>query len=135
MTVAEKCEKEKKALDNATKERDKAEGRLEYWNERIGGWEAEAERALGSANSDCTKPLWHGPSAGGMRWHTEGEYWLDEECVIDRWVYASKLLEAAREFRSGSVYIDYLGRFEIMQDEEERRKAAYCACVNGETPP
>jgi hypothetical protein len=134
MAVAEKCEKEKKALDKATKEREKAEGRLNYYESQVQEWEAEAQRALGSIGG-CIEPLWHGPSAGGMRWHTEGEYTLNEKCASDLWEYASKLMEAAREFRSGSVYIDYLHRFEIMQDEEERRKAAYCACVNGETPP
>jgi hypothetical protein len=132
--VADPCKDEKKALDDATKEREIAEDRLGDWEERIEEWEAEAERALGSTG-DCIEPLWHGPSAGGMRWHTEGEYTLDEQCVVDLWIYASKLLEAAREFRSGSVYLDLWARLEVMQAEEEHRKAAYCDCLNGETPP
>jgi hypothetical protein len=131
MTVADKCEKEKKALDKAAARSDAAEGRLNYWDDRIGEWEAEAERALG-LTGECIEPLWHGPSAGGMRWHTEGEYTVDEQCVIDLWVYASKLLEAAREFRSGSLYMDYLTRLEMMRDEEEHRKAAYCECLDRE---
>jgi hypothetical protein len=133
--VAEKCEKEKKALDKATDRRELAEGRLEDWNERIKGWETEAQRALGSIG-DCIKPFWHtGVGAGPLRWHTEGEYEVDGECVLDRLLYAWKLLDAAERFRSGSVYMDYSTRLEQMREDEERRKAAYCACVNGETPP
>jgi hypothetical protein len=128
--VADPCEKEKKALDKATKERDKAEGRLAYWDERIEGWVEEAQRALGSIG-ECNIE-WGPRSPGGMR---VGHHRLDEQCVIDQWLYAWKLLEAAREFRSGSVYLDLLTRVEVMREEEEFRKAAYCACVNGETPP
>ena len=133
--MAEPCEKEKKALDKATKERDMAEGRLNDREAEFEAWEAEAQRALGSAISDCTKPLWHGPSAGGMRWHTEGEYEVDGECVLDRLLYAWKLLDAAERFRSGSVYLDLWARVEVMRGEEEFRKAAYCECLNRQTPP
>jgi hypothetical protein len=132
-TVAEKCEKEKKAYDKATARCDMAEGRLNDLEFEIQEWEAEAERALGSIG-ECNKE-WTPLSPGGMRSHTEGHYRLDEKCVIDQWVYAYKLLDAARRWRSGSVYMDYLTRLEQMREDEERRKDAYCACLNGETPP
>jgi hypothetical protein len=118
-TVADKCKSEKKALDKATKERDIAEGRFWEWERTIEGWEAEAERALGSAISDCT----------------DSEQRLDETCVIERWIYAYKLLDAAQRFRlPGSGYFDSWLDFEEAREEEESRKDAYCACVNGETP-
>jgi hypothetical protein len=117
--VAERCKREKKALDKATRERDKAEGRLASWEQEIQGWEAEAQRALGSAISDCT----------------DSQQRLDEACVIERWVYAYKLLDAAQRFRAGSVYTDLWARLEVTRSEEEFRKDAYCACMNGETPP
>jgi hypothetical protein len=112
--VAEKCEREKKALDKATDRREMAEGRLNDLEFEIEEWEAEGQRALGSAISDCT----------------DSEQRLDENCVIDRWEYAWKLLDAAQRWRSGSVYMDYLTRLEQMQEDEEHRKAAYCECLN-----
>ena len=130
--MSEPCEREKKALDTATARRDTAEGRLNDLEFEIQEWEAEAQRALGST-SECIQPLWH-TGSGGLRWHTEGEYTIDEQCVIDKWVYASKLLEAARERRSGSVYNDYWARLEAMRGDEEVRKAAYCDCLNRERP-
>lgn len=132
--MAEPCEKEKKALDKATKERDMAEGRLNAREFEIQEWEAEAQRALGSIG-DCIKPFWHtGVGAGPLRWHTEGEYEVDGECVLDRLLYAWKLLDAAERFRSGSVYLDLWARVEALREEEEHRKAAYCECLNRETP-
>ena len=131
--MADPCEKEKKALETATDRRDTAEGRFNDLELEIEEWEEEAQRALGSTG-ECIEPLWHGPSAGGMRWHTEGEYTLDENCVIDKWVYAWKLLDAAQRTRSGSVYQDYLARLEVMRNDEEFRKEAYCDCLNRERP-
>ena len=127
--MAEKCKREKKALDKAIREREKAEGRLGYWDEQFEEWEAEAQRALGSAVSDCTRVHWVPVGEG---WRSEQR--LDEECLVDRWLYAYKLLDAAQRFREGSVYVDLWARLEAMRSEEEFRKDAYCACVNGETP-
>jgi len=128
--VADDCTKKKEALDKATKERDKAEGRLNTLEFEIQEWEAEAQRALGSIGQ-CNIE-WGPRSPGGMR---VGYHRLDEQCVIDQWLYAWKLLEAARERRSRSDYRDYLGILETLRVEEEHQKAAYHACLNGETPP
>ena len=129
--MAEKCDKEKKALAKATKERDMAEGRFNELELEAQDWEAEALRALGSTGN-CIKPVWH-TGSGGMRWHTEGENTIDEQCVIDLWVYAWKLLDAAERRRSDSFYLDLWARLETLRVEEEHRKDVYCNCLN-ETP-
>jgi hypothetical protein len=129
--VAEKCEREKKALDEAAKQRDIAEGLFNDREYEIQDWETEARRALGSTG-ECLKPVWH-TGSGGLRWHTEGENTLDEQCVIDKWIYAWKLLDAAERFRSGSVYRDLWARLEAWRTQEEDRKERYCKCLN-ETP-
>jgi hypothetical protein len=132
--VAEPCEKEKKALDKATGRANEAEDRLNARESEFKEWEAEAQRALGSIG-DCIKPFWHtGVGAGPLRWHTEGEYEVDGECVLDRLLYAWKLLDAAERFRSGSVYLDLWARVEALREEEEHRKAAYCECLNRQRP-
>lgn len=131
--MAGKCEKEKKALDKATKDREKAEERFNKLEREAQEWEAEALSALGSIG-ECIKPVWHtGSGSGGMRWHYEGENEIDEQCVIDHLAYAWKLLDAAQRRRSDAVYQDLWARFDVMHEEEAYRKDAYCNCLN-ETP-
>jgi hypothetical protein len=128
--VADKCKAEKKAFDEAEKE----SANFEYWSKRMdksaNEWEAEAQQELGSTG-ECIKPLWHGPSAGGMRWHTEGEYWLDEQCVIDKWIHAHELLNDALNAREMAG--DYMLEWDRWNNEANKREKTYCDCLN-ETP-
>jgi hypothetical protein len=129
-TVAGKCENEKKALDEAEKE----SANFQYWMNRMDKsadeWEAEAQQELGSVG-ECIEPLWHGPSAGGMRWHTEGEYTLDEQCVIDKWVNAQDLLKGALNAREQAG--DFMLEWDRWMGEADKREKKYCDCLN-ETP-
>ena len=128
--MADECKDEKKALDEAEKERDNFEYWMEKNDENADKWTAEAEQELGSTG-ECIKPLWHGPSATGMSWHTEGEYWLDEQCVIDKWIHAQDLLNGALNARERAG--DYMVEWDRWMDEADKREKKYCDCLN-QTP-
>jgi hypothetical protein len=127
--VADKCENEKKALDEAEKERDN----FEYWTNKMDKnadeWEAEAQQELGSID-ECIKPDWQPPlTPGGMRWATE--YLLDEQCVIDKWVNAHDLLKGALNAREQAG--DFMVEWDRWMGEADKREKKYCDCLN-ETP-
>lgn len=128
-TVADKCENEKKALDEAEKE----SANFEYWTKRMDKsadeWEAEAQQELGSIG-ECTGATWSPPAGGGMRWLTWGED-LDEKCVIDKWVNAHELLKDALNAREKAD--EYMPEWQRWDDEAHKREKKYCDCLN-ETP-
>ena len=127
--MADECKDEKKALDEAEKERDNFEDWMKKMDENAKEWEAEAEQELGSTG-ECIEPLWH-TSAGGMRSHTEGEYTVDEKCVIDKWVHAHELLEDALKAREQAG--DFMVEWDRWMDEADKREKKYCDCLN-QTP-
>jgi hypothetical protein len=132
MAVAEKCEKEKKALDEAERERDNFEDWMNKRQENAKEWEAEAEQELGSIG-ECIKPLWHAWGGGGegRGWHIEGEYWVDEQCVIDKWIHAHELLKDALNAREQAG--DFMVEWDRWMGEAAKREKKYCDCLN-QTP-
>lgn len=112
--MATKCKSEKTALDKAEGRTTTEEDDMVSWEKRIAEYEAAAQYTLGDAIRSCTD--------------SEGR--LDEECVIDNWIHAHKLLEEARSFEE---YVDlYRGRWNLAKMDEDRLREKYCDCLNRE---
>jgi DNA-binding transcriptional MocR family regulator len=124
--VADECKDLLDALHAAEKE----SANFEAWTKRMDKsadeWEAEAWQELGSIG-ECTGGTWSQPAGGGMRWLTWGEY-LDEQCVIDKWIHAHELLQDARN--AEEMADDYLEEWLRWDYEANERAEKYCKCAN-----
>ena len=128
--MADKCKEEKKALEKAQRALDKEEGLMGDSEEKAEALEAAAQRELGSIGECIEGGVWSPPAGGGMRWYTEGE--LDEKCVIDKWISAYEVLDAARAWRV--VAEQHRGMLTQMREDEKLAKDVYCDCLNREGP-
>jgi hypothetical protein len=125
--VADKCENEKKALDEAERNSATFEDWMNKLDKSAAEWEAEAQQELGSIGK-CSEPVWSEPSEGGMRVGTEQDF---EKCVIDKWIKAHELLKDALNARENAD--EYRPEWQRWEYEAHKREKKYCDCRN-ETP-